>query len=286
MTQEIYLKVYSGENSPMSTQEHTFKGSCSRPLYLNKQPLLKSSSHWIWIQDLPTGGLRYSSFHKWSFPLNTLQVDTRRGLRGETGFTLFREHKICKEKLPIFSVRAWEKLTPTVYCVQERSWRCPSGLDVSGQLFQKRQPSGACDSEKKPRHPPSTCLGGDPDGEWDCWPQSFLSDKRHACCTKPSTNQLYISENRWVFHGIIVPWGARPFIWIQQVKANVVSSFLYEEFLGFRFIVQNNHLARAPLKRSGGLILHAPHRTQLLVTRVISATALLFTCTGEVALLI
>ena len=159
MTQEFYLKVYSGENSPMSTQEHTFKGSRSRPLYLNKQSLLKSSSHWIWIQDLPTGGLSYSSFHNWSFLLNTLQVDTRRGLRGETGVTLFREHKMCKEKLSTFSVRAWEKLTPTVYCAQERSWHCPSELDVSGQFFQKRQPIGACDSEKKPRHPPSTCLG-------------------------------------------------------------------------------------------------------------------------------
>lgn len=59
----------------------------------------------------------------------------------------------------------------------------------------------------------------------------------------------------------LCPEEPRPFIWIQQVKANVVSSFLYEEFLGFCFIVQNNHLARAPLKRSGGLIMRTPQDT-------------------------
>ena len=80
--------------------------------------------------DLPTGGLRDYSFHNWSFLLTTLQVDTRRGLRGETDFTLFREHRMCKEKLSIFSVRAQEKLTPQ-YMVPKRgsgiahqSWMC------------------------------------------------------------------------------------------------------------------------------------------------------------------
>ena len=212
-----------------------------------------SRSQWIWVQDLPTGGLRESSFHNWSFLFTILQVDTRRGLRGETDFTLFREHKMYKEKLSIFSVRAQEKLTPQ-YMVPKRgsgiahqSWTC---LVSSSEETAQWGPWLWEEAQTSPLHVPG---GGDLDGERDCWPQSFLSDKRHNCCRKPSTNQLYISENSmwWIFHGTIMPWGAQPFVWIQQVKANVVCSFLCEQFLGFRFIVQNNHLARPPLKRSG-----------------------------------
>lgn len=119
--------------------------------------------------------------------------------------TIQRAQDMEEEATHFLSVRAWrETHSHCVLCPREelcvyQGWMCLASS------FQKRQPSGACDSEKKPRHPLHVPGGGDPDGEWDCWPQSFLSDKRHACCTKPSTNQLYISENRWVFHGILCP---------------------------------------------------------------------------------
>ena len=89
-------------------------------MHVNERPALESGNHWTWVQNLPTGGLRDSSFHNWPSLLTTLQADTRRGLRGETDFTQFRERRICEEKLFILSVRSPETHSHSLRCPRDR----------------------------------------------------------------------------------------------------------------------------------------------------------------------
>ena len=213
-----------------------------------------SRSQWIWVQvDLTflqvDWGIPASITGPFSSPPSKLIQEEAWEVRQTSHYS---ESTRCVKRSYPFSL--WEpkrNSLHSIWCPRE-DLALPIRAGCAWSVLQKRQPSGAHDCEKKPRHPPLHVPGGgDRGGERDCWPQSFLSDKRHNCCRKPSTNQLYISENMWwIFHETIMPWGAQPFVWIQQVKASVVCSFLCEEFLGFH-IVQNNHLARPPLKRSG-----------------------------------